>query len=100
MGSKRYLSRLERRAEYFVSPRDEALPRVSLECNPEIPVAPGEEHYLLGAWRLQKGLSVDALACVTARKSWWEKRPLIMTMANRAADIYMGLYSLPTFSHM
>ena len=23
----------------FVSPRDEALPRVSLECNPEIPVA-------------------------------------------------------------
>ena len=27
MGSKRYLSRLERRAEYFVSPRDEALPR-------------------------------------------------------------------------
>ena len=47
MGSKRYLSRLERRAEYFVSPRDEALPRVSLECNPEIPVAPGEEHYVL-----------------------------------------------------
>ena len=42
--AKRYLSRLERRAEYFVSPRDEALPRVSLECNPEIPVAPGEEH--------------------------------------------------------
>ena len=47
MGSKRYLSRLERRAEYFVSPRDEALPRVSLECNPEIPVVPGEEHYVL-----------------------------------------------------
>ena len=22
-------------------------PRVSLECNPEIPVAPGEEHYVL-----------------------------------------------------
>ena len=47
MGSKRYLSRLERRVEYFVSPREEALPRVSLECNPEIPVAPGEEHYVL-----------------------------------------------------
>ena len=47
MGSKRYLSRLERRAEYFVSPREEALPRVSLECNPEIPVVPGEEHYVL-----------------------------------------------------
>ena len=47
VGSKRYLSRLERRAEYFVSPLDEALPRVSLECNPEIPVAPGEEHYVL-----------------------------------------------------
>ena len=35
------------RVEYFVSPRDEALPQVSLECNPEIPVAPGEEHYVL-----------------------------------------------------
>ena len=34
MGSKRYLSRLERRAEYFVSPRDEALPRVSLDATP------------------------------------------------------------------
>jgi len=63
---------------------------------------PGLLGALLGAWRLQKGLSVDALACVRARKSWWEKRPLIMMMANRAnrADIYMGLYSLPTFSHM
>ena len=29
------------------TPLDEALPRVSLECNPEIPVAPGEEHYVL-----------------------------------------------------
>src|SRR5574340_499795 len=29
-------------------PRDECLsPRVRLECNPEIPVAPGEEHWLL-----------------------------------------------------
>src|SRR5574337_290456 len=28
--------------------RDECLsPRVRLECNPEIPVAPGEEHWLL-----------------------------------------------------
>ena len=23
------------------------IPRVSLECNPEMPVAPGEEHYVL-----------------------------------------------------
>ena len=31
-----------------VSTRDECLsPRVRLECNPEIPVAPGEEHCLL-----------------------------------------------------
>ena len=29
-------------------PREECLsPRVRLECNPEIPVAPGEEHWLL-----------------------------------------------------
>ena len=40
-------SAVPRDAEYFVSPRDEALPWVSLECNPEIPVAPGEEHYVL-----------------------------------------------------
>ena len=31
-----------------VNTRDECLsPRVRLECNPEIPVAPGEEHWLL-----------------------------------------------------
>ena len=30
---------------FFASTRDECLsPRVRLECNPEIPVAPGEEH--------------------------------------------------------
>jgi len=33
---------------FFASTRDECLsPRVRLECNPEIPVAPGEEHWLL-----------------------------------------------------
>ena len=32
----------------MASTRDECLsPRVRLECNPEIPVAPGEEHWLL-----------------------------------------------------
>ena len=32
----------------FASTRDECLsPRVRLECNPEIPVVPGEEHWLL-----------------------------------------------------
>src|SRR5574340_737387 len=41
-------SRLESRAGFFASTRDECLsPRVRLECNPEIPVAPGEEHWLL-----------------------------------------------------
>ena len=31
-----------------ISTRDECLsPRVRLECNPEIPVAPGEDHWLL-----------------------------------------------------
>src|SRR5574340_348343 len=36
------------RAGFFASTRDECLsPRVCLECNPEIPVAPGEEHWLL-----------------------------------------------------
>ena len=48
MSSKRYPSRLESRAGFFASTRDECLsPRVRLECNPEIPVAPGEEHWLL-----------------------------------------------------
>ena len=48
MSSKRYPSRLESRAGFFASTRDEYLsPRVRLECNPEIPVAPGEEHWLL-----------------------------------------------------
>ena len=28
-------------------PVDSKSPRVHLECNPEIPVAPGEEHWLL-----------------------------------------------------
>src|SRR5574340_478555 len=46
--SKRYPSRLESRAGFFASTRDGGLsPRVCLECNPEIPVAPGEEHWLL-----------------------------------------------------
>src|SRR5574341_135576 len=41
-------SRLESRAGFFASTRDECLsPRVRLECSPEIPVAPGEEHWLL-----------------------------------------------------
>ena len=36
------------RAGFFASTRDECLPpRVRLECNPQIPVAPGEEHWLL-----------------------------------------------------
>src|SRR5574337_1140114 len=48
VSSKRYPSRLESRAGFFASTRDECLsPRVRLECNPEIPVAPGEEHWLL-----------------------------------------------------
>ena len=48
MSSQRYPSRLESRAGFFASTRDECLsPRVRLECNPEIPVAPGEEHWLL-----------------------------------------------------
>ena len=42
------LQSLESRAGFFASTRDECLsPRVRLECNPEIPVAPGEEHWLL-----------------------------------------------------
>ena len=45
---KRYPSRIESRAGFFASTREECLsPRVRLECNPEIPVAPGEEHWLL-----------------------------------------------------
>src|SRR5574341_206841 len=41
-------SRFESRAGFFASTRDECLsPRVRLECNPEIPVTPGEEHWLL-----------------------------------------------------
>ena len=48
VSSKRYPSRLDSRAGFFASSRDECLsPRVCLECNPEIPVAPGEEHWLL-----------------------------------------------------
>ena len=44
MSSKRYPSRFESRAGFFASTRDEGLsPRVRLECNLEIPVAPGEE---------------------------------------------------------
>ena len=42
------ISRFESRAGFFASTRDECLsPQVRLECNPEIPVAPGEEHWLL-----------------------------------------------------
>src|SRR5574341_1513672 len=45
---KSHPSRLESRAGFFASFRDECLsPRVRLECNPEIPVASGEEHCLL-----------------------------------------------------
>src|SRR5574340_440574 len=41
-------SRLESRAGFFASTRDECLsPRVRLECHPEIPVAPGQERWLL-----------------------------------------------------
>src|SRR5574337_1077189 len=48
VSSKRYPSRLESRAGFFASTRDECLsPRVRLECNPEIPVAPGGEPWLL-----------------------------------------------------
>ena len=48
VSSSRYLSRLESRAGFFASTRDECLsPRVRLECNPLIPVAPGEEHWLM-----------------------------------------------------
>src|SRR5574341_1943646 len=48
VSSQRYPSRLESRAGFFASTREECLsPRVRLECNPEIPVAPGEEHWLL-----------------------------------------------------
>ena len=40
--------RFESRAGLFASTRDECLsPRVRLECNPEIPAGPGEEHWLL-----------------------------------------------------
>ena len=48
MSSKRYPSRFKSRAGFFASTRDECLsPGVRLECNPEIPVAPGEEAQLL-----------------------------------------------------
>src|SRR5574337_1051522 len=48
VSSKRYPSRLESRAGFVASTRDECLsPQVRLECNPEIPVAPLEEHWLL-----------------------------------------------------
>ena len=48
VSSKRYPSRLKSRAGFFASTRDGCLsPRVRLECNPEIPFAPGEEHWLL-----------------------------------------------------
>src|SRR5574338_892193 len=48
VSSQRYPSRLESRAGFLASTREECLsPRVRLECNPEIPVAPGEEHWLL-----------------------------------------------------
>src|SRR5574342_744110 len=48
VSSKRYPSRLESRAGFFASTRDECLsPRVRLECNPETPVAPGGEPWLL-----------------------------------------------------
>src|SRR5574337_748737 len=44
----RYPSRFESRAGFFASTRDECLsPRVRLVCNPEIPVALGEVHWLL-----------------------------------------------------
>ena len=47
MGSKKYPSQLkESRVLCFHWRRGLTL-RVKLECNPEIPVAPGEEHYVL-----------------------------------------------------
>src|SRR5574337_1082621 len=48
MPTKPLAPRLESRAGFFASTREECLsPRVRLECNPEIPVAPEEEHWLL-----------------------------------------------------
>src|SRR5574340_899353 len=48
MSSNRYPSRCESRAGFFASTRDECLsPRVRLKCNPQIPAAHGEEHWLL-----------------------------------------------------
>ena len=61
VSSKRYPWRLESRAGFSASTRDECLsPRVRLECNPEIPVAPGEEHWLLDT-------SLDSLTKDAAR---------------------------------
>ena len=40
------MTREESGVLYFPSRRG-LTPWVSLECNPEIPVAPGEEHYVL-----------------------------------------------------
>ena len=47
VGSKKYPVRLERRAESFASLETRPDSWLSLECNPEIPVAPGVEHYVL-----------------------------------------------------
>ena len=41
----------------MLSPEECLSPRVRLECNPEIPVAPGEEHWLLDP-SLEDGLTL------------------------------------------
>ena len=68
--SKRYPSRLKSRAGFFASTRDGCLsPRVCLECNPEIPVAPGEEHWLLASGG-PPAPAAAAAAAARVRKVW------------------------------
>ena len=51
----------------FASTRDDCLsPQVRLECNPEIPVAPGEEHWLLV-------MMFFGLAFLAVQKLWTSK---------------------------
>src|SRR5574338_565695 len=70
VSSKRYPSRFESRAGFFASTRDECLsPRVRLECNPEIPVAPGEEH-----WLLDTSLDEVYWPCRNSRNTTWLPR--------------------------
>ena len=84
MSSKRYPSRLESRAGFFASTRDECLsPRVRLECNPEIPVAPGEEHWLLDTsldevyWPCSHSRAIPSFPSQLEWKiglAWWFRR--------------------------